>query len=130
MTLVADETSTCWGVAYQIASSSVDSVLSYLDYREKGGFRRQMVDFYTDASDGQQALQDVCVYVAENENPNYLGPAPLAEIAQQIFRSTGPSGPNTEYLVELAEGLRAIGISDEHVFSLEQHVRLLKTEER
>ena len=127
VTLVADETSTCWGAAYQVASSSVDSVLSYLDYREKGGFRRHGVDFYADTSDDQHALQGVCVYVAESEDPNYLGPASLSEIAQQIFRAKGPSGPNTEYLIELAEGLRAIGVSDEHVFSLEQQVRLLET---
>ena len=85
-------------------------------------FRRHRVDFYADTSDDQHALQGVCVYVAESENPNYLGPASLSEIAQQIFRAKGPSGPNTEYLIELAEGLRAIGVSDEHVFSLEQQV--------
>ena len=127
VTLVADETATCWGAAHQVASSSVDSVLSYLDYREKGGFRRHRVDFYANTSDDQHALQGVCVYVAESENPNYLGPASLSEIAQQIFRAKGPSGPNAEYLIELAEGLRAIGVSDEHVFSLEQQVRLLET---
>ena len=101
--------------------------MSYLDYREKGGFQRKQVDFYSDTSDNYHARLGVCVYVAGNDNPNYLGPAPLSVIAQQIFRSIGPSGPNTEYLVELAEGLRAIGVGDEHVFSLERHVRLLET---
>ncbi len=51
-------------------------------------------------------------------NPNYLGPAPLSEIAAQVRRSVGPSGPNIEYALRLAEVLRAFELEDEHVFEL------------
>ncbi len=59
------------------------------------------------------------VYVAGRDNPNYLGPAPLPEIAVQVHRSAGPSGSNREYVLRLAEALRAIRAHDAHVFDLE-----------
>ena len=69
-----------------------------------------------------QPISNTYVYVAQDDNPNYLGPAPIPEMAQQIFSSTGPSGSNQEYLTRLAESLRIMGVNDEHVFELEQHV--------
>ena len=59
------------------------------------------------------------IYVADEANANYLGPAPLEEIARQIRASHGPSGPNVEYLTRLAKALREMGAEDEHVFALE-----------
>ena len=73
-----------------------------------------------------QPISNTYVYVAQDDNPNYLGPAPIPEMAQQIFSSTGPSGSNREYLTRLAESLRIMGVEDEHVFELEQQVRALK----
>jgi cation transport regulator ChaC len=57
--------------------------------------------------------------VATPENPNYLGPASLEAIAAQVRASTGPSGPNVEYVLELARALRVMGATDEHVEALE-----------
>ncbi len=119
VTLVADTTAVCWGVAYHIAEGSFDSVLSYLDQREQGGFRRHWVQFYCGAS---EPLGNACMYVAEEDNPEYLGPAPVLDIARQIRHATGPSGSNAEYLIRLADSLRAIGVMDEHVFELERQV--------
>jgi cation transport regulator ChaC len=64
-------------------------------------------------------------YVATPENPNYLGPAPLEAIAAQVRASHGPSGANIDYVLRLAEALRAIGAEDAHVFDL---ARLLGAE--
>ena len=63
------------------------------------------------------------VYIATPDNPNYLGPAAPAAIARQVRASVGPSGPNDEYVLRLAEALRAIGARDDHVFAVEHHVR-------
>ena len=58
------------------------------------------------------------VYIATDRNPNYLGPAPVAEIADQIRRSQGPSGPNVEYALRLARALRDIDAADDHVYEI------------
>ena len=50
-----------------------------------------------------------------------VGPAPLGEIVAQVRRCRGPSGPNVEYVLRLAEALRAMGVAtseDAHVFEL------------
>ena len=39
-------------------------------------------------------------------------------IAERVRRSRGPSGSNVEYVLRLAEALRAMRASDEHVFAL------------
>ena len=55
------------------------------------------------------------VYIAtpdKAKNVNWLGPAPLAELAAQIVHAVGPSGPNTEYLYKLAAVMRQV-IQDE-----------------
>ena len=48
---------------------------------------------------------------------------PLPEIADQVVASVGPSGTNVEYVLKLAQTLRAIGAEDHHVFRLEALVR-------
>ena len=55
----------------------------------------------------------------------YLGPAPLGDIARQIVKCKGPSGCNTEYVLNLAQEMRKIapGVDDQHLFSLEGHIR-------
>lgn len=49
------------------------------------------------------------MYIASADrtaNVNWLGEAPLAELAQQIAHARGPSGPNNEYLYKLADVMR------------------------
>ena len=136
VTLVADAQSVCWGVAYQVAGESLASIFSYLDEREQGGFRRHQVDFYPRVarSDGidthAHPIPDTVVYVARDDNPHYLGPASVSEMALHIFRSRGPSGSNQDYLLRLAESLRGLGVTDAHVTELAQHVRQLETRDR
>ena len=122
VTLVAEAGALCWGVAYGVTGSSLGSVLSYLDQREQGGFQRSWMPFHGGASEPPSR---VCVYVAAGDNPEYLGPAPVSAIARQIRHATGPSGSNAEYLIRLADSLRALGVIDEHVFELERRVRRL-----
>ena len=47
---------------------------------------------------------------------------PLRRSPAQIVRSHGPSGPNVEYVLRLAEALRAMGVVDAHVFAVERLV--------
>lgn len=113
VTLVAERGARCWGMAYRVAAAERSGVLAQLDHREKGGYARHAVDVHA----GGERIAAL-VYVATSDNPNYLGPASLSEIALQVRRSHGPSGPNLEYVLRLAEALRRIGADDPHVFEL------------
>jgi cation transport regulator ChaC len=115
VTLVPKLQSICWGAAYRVAEDRSEEVFHNLDERESGGFERVGVDVtLAGAGEGISAI----TYVAPPGNPNYLGPAPTAEIAEQVIRSEGPSGHNLEYALRLAESLRTLGVEDDPVFDL------------
>lgn len=89
-------------MAYRITPE----VLAPLDVREKNGYLREKVTLtFLDAAghpDAELAPADGLIYLASDDNPAFLGDAPLAEIAQQIAQAHGPSGPNSAYLLNLA----------------------------
>eukprot|EP01083_Nonionella_stella_P012878 36347_1 len=117
VTLLPCSDSVTWGMAYRVGDSDREKVLSYLDVREKNGYSQVIVDInFPDECGSTQAL----VYIATECNVAYLGPAPVEQIADQIMKSHGPSGSNSEYLLNLAHALREIGADDSHTFSLEE----------
>ena len=58
------------------------------------------------------------IYTAGPNNPNWLGHAPLTEIAVQVIQSAGSSGKNTESVLELASVLRNMKADHPHVLDL------------
>jgi len=122
-TLEAAVDGTCWGMAYRVAAENVKPIMAALDYREKGGYSLQTVtlNFHTEEPASVEGL----VYIGTRYNPNYLGPETAERIAVQVVASTGPSGPNDEYVLRLAEALRVLGADDPHVFEIEKFVREL-----
>lgn len=116
VTLLPSAEERCWGMAYRVHPRDRDEVLERLDHREKGGYARHDVSLVF--QDGRPDVDQALVYVATPDNESYLGPAPLEAIAAQVRQSEGPSGPNDEYVLELAAALRALGASDPHVFAL------------
>jgi cation transport regulator ChaC len=115
VTLVPDAGATCHGMAYLVTPEE----FAHLDYREKNGYLRLATDIRFEDGSRTEGL----VYIATHENAAYLGPAPERDIALQIATARGPSGPNSEYLLELAKALRALGKPDPHVFEIERHLR-------
>ena len=83
---------------------------------------------YASPEDKEPILEGALCYIAtENKesNPNFLGPAPIDEIAAQIARAEGPSGPNWEYLFKLADSLEHVRESDEELFYLKETVQVI-----
>ena len=114
VTLVPDPGASCHGMAYLVTPEE----FAHLDHREKNGYLRLATDIHFDDGGSVEGL----VYIATHENAAFLGPASEADIARQIASARGPSGPNSEYLLELAKALRELGKLDAHVFEIERHL--------
>ena len=117
-----------WGVAYKIPQLEVDNVRSHLDFREKGGYIKREVVFNPDPPHPEFGTIHLHVYIGAEDNPFFLGPAPVKDIAHQIYHSIGPSGANKDYLLNLAVALRTIApqAEDDHLFALEKEVIALE----
>jgi len=115
LTLVEAAGARCVGMAYQVTPDTFE----HLDHREKNGYLRVFTPLHWLHEDGET---EGVVYLAGADNEAYLGPASDAEIAAHIARSRGPSGPNSEYLLKLAQALRDMNEHDEHVFAIEREM--------
>ncbi|KAK7195650.1 ChaC-like protein [Novymonas esmeraldas] len=152
-----DKEERVYGKAYQLPADpeKLNEIFTALDVREQGGYERLVVVLYDahPSSHQQQQQQQtgdaaaearqhdhvlhfaktegrtvVCLcYIATETNSDYLGPASLQSMAQQILECSGPSGPNREYLYKLADALREMGATDQHVFDLDALARHLET---
>jgi glutathione-specific gamma-glutamylcyclotransferase len=115
VTLVRSIGSACRGVAFRLRHEERDQVLEHLDHRERGGYRRVETDLHVSTAETVPGI----IYMAEEGNPNYLGPAPVPVIVEQIRTAKGESGPNIEYVQRLAQALRELGAEDPHVYDLD-----------
>jgi cation transport protein ChaC len=114
VTLAPEAGAVCAGMAYLITPE----VFAHLDHREKNGYLRLAIEIAFDDGGSEEGL----VYIATEDNAAFLGAAPERDIARQIAASSGPSGRNRDYLMELAAALRALGKDDPHVFAIERHL--------
>ncbi|KAJ3313759.1 Cation transport regulator-like protein 2 [Boothiomyces sp. JEL0838] len=110
-----------YGCLYKIADESKQAVFDHLDYREKGGYEMQTVKVYTN-----EGVIESYLYIADYHNDNYLGPSDLDSMAKQIGFTVGPSGNNSDYLLNLCKALREIGAEEDlHLMELEKRVMQL-----
>ncbi|GLH01198.1 Gamma-glutamylcyclotransferase [Gryllus bimaculatus] len=129
----SDPEAQVWGVAYEIAKENEELVMNHLDYREKDGYDKVSVMFYPKASDdgaSTVAPFELFIYVGSEQNKFFAGPADVNSIAKQVVSAVGPSGTNSEYVLQLALAMRKLapGIVDDHLFSLEEAVKHLQNE--
>jgi cation transport protein ChaC len=114
VTLIEQAGEICGGLAFRVEAA----VFAQLDEREKNGYLRVTTEMTFD--DGSHATG--LTYLASADNEAYLGEASEYEIAQHICGAQGPSGTNSDYLLELALALRELGLQDDHVFEIETHI--------
>lgn len=101
----------------------VPDVMAYLNKRETSSYATHKVSFYP--REKQMPSFTVLVYIGTETHPNYLGPAPITALVDQVMKSRGHSGCNADYVLQLAKVTREIApdVQDEHLFSLESKLR-------
>ncbi|XP_066939662.1 putative glutathione-specific gamma-glutamylcyclotransferase 2 [Macrobrachium rosenbergii] len=111
-----------WGIAYEIPPEEEQNVLTNLNIREQHFEHRRNLAMYS--TTGEKLKNSVLVFLGTDKPGLMLGDASVAAIAEQIAKSHGPSGPNSEYLLKLAQFMRKEipQASDDHLFELEAAV--------
>lgn len=64
------------------------------------------------------------VFIGDSSSPLFLGDAPTHEIAMQIASAEGPSGPNRDYVFQLAHFMKSNlpNVIDRHLFDIEKEL--------
>lgn len=121
-----------YGVAYKILTTDLAETFRNLNIREKCGYSMQDIIFQNSNDIGGQPIKCVCYFA--NEDNHYFSPqTDTVSLADQIWKSIGPSGTNKEYLFNACKALRDLaGNNDEylaydrHLFELEEAVKSLE----
>ena len=119
VTLLPSPSGQTGGVVYRISPTVAPAVFARLDHREQGGYAQ--VDLDVHLADARRVW--ATTYIATPDNARYLGPTSPEQIARQVVHCHGPSGPNTEYVLELARALAELGLVDDHVETVATAVR-------
>jgi cation transport protein ChaC len=112
------------GMAYRIAPSDWQAVYAYLMERE------QPTETYVEArrnvrlADGRRA--EALVFLSDVRHPQWAGALTLERQAELIAGATGLSGRNADYLADLVDHLREMGLRDR---SMEQLLALVEARE-
>ncbi|CAG8972919.1 hypothetical protein HYALB_00001339 [Hymenoscyphus albidus] len=126
-----------WGTAYRIEADKVKEVKEYLDIREINGYTVHYTTFHpaTPISRDSSTLTPTptptiktLVYIGTPDNEQFLGPQDPQKLAEHIYHSVGPSGPNIDYLLSLQVALDNLSpeSGDEHIKDLANRIRALQ----
>ena len=120
----------------------VKTTLDILNFREKGGYSLRKIPCALvhstatgasrqEADKNNNETVDVLLYIAIEGNHDFVGHETLENLAHHILKAVGPSGPNKDYLFNLAEALTDFGrISDDdknHTMELRKRVKKLQS---
>lgn len=114
-----------WGVAYRIKPEKVEEVKEYMGIREINGYSMHWIDFHP--ADGSKTVKTLA-YIGLPDNAQFVGVQDPQNLAEHIYKSEGPSGLNTEYLLKLDAALNELtpNSKDEHIHDLAERVRALE----
>ncbi|TGZ81890.1 ChaC-domain-containing protein [Ascodesmis nigricans] len=122
-----------WGTAYRVEASHVEEVKEYLDIREINGYSIHYVDVHH-TNPNSPPIRSL-VYIGTPENPQFVARERVpgeTELAEHIYKSVGPSGPNKDYLYQLHHALEDLcpDSKDNHIRSLFRKIAILEAEEK
>lgn len=115
----------CAGVLFIIPAAHREEVLTALDIREKGGYEQRWVQCHHPERADEVVSPAALCYIALPSNEEYAGPASEEAIAHHVSTCHGPSGPNSEYVIKLAECLRLLRVNDDHVYAIEAALKAI-----
>lgn len=112
----------CEGVAFRVPATEAPAVRDYLHDREMGtrSYMEAWVPLQVDGVGKVRAL----AYAIDRTHPAYARLS-LHEQAEIIAASTGPAGPNRDYLHNTAAHLRELGVHDPAMAELDDMVHAL-----
>jgi len=133
-TLLRSESPTArtYGAAYRLVGrDQIHAAMDHLNMREStlGGYILEVDQFTTLPSADSSAISPktmstipVVFYVATAENDQFTGHESLEVLALIIATSVGPSGPNRDYLFNLAKWQKEALplVEDDHLYRLEK----------
>ncbi|KAI3403408.2 hypothetical protein KGF56_003829 [Candida oxycetoniae] len=118
------------GCAYYIEPQNVEEVSKYLDIREQNGYELKTVKFYITDTDSKLyehvkvkedefgRYLDSSIYIGGLELESFVGPEDIRKTAAIIKTNVGPSGKNSEYLINLTRSIRELGCKDYYLEDL------------
>lgn len=123
LALRAQTDATCNGLALRIPDADHDEVRDYLRGREliTGAYVEEVLPVTLD--DGR--VVDALAYVIRDDHSQFAGELCSVEQARIIATAQGGRGPNADYLFNTAKHLNQIGLSDQEMDDLSEHVRRL-----
>eukprot|EP01126_Amoeba_proteus_P005627 TRINITY_DN11908_c0_g2_i1.p1 TRINITY_DN11908_c0_g2~~TRINITY_DN11908_c0_g2_i1.p1 ORF type:complete len:126 (-),score=18.71 TRINITY_DN11908_c0_g2_i1:92-469(-) len=114
-------------MVYKIDPASKVAVLQHLDFREKCGYVREVVPVHLLLPiQGKFIIESCFVYRATPDNTDFLGPVGRYELALHVLKSSGPSGPNIQYVDCLHVALTEKGFKDRHISNLMEEIKKIK----
>jgi cation transport protein ChaC len=124
LSLMADASQVCHGLAFRIDKSNVEAESTLLWRREmlRGGYQPIRAALAT-----PQGHCDALVFVGHPTHPVYNVGLSADETAAVIAAAEGHLGPNRDYLFMLSDQLSALGLQDPYVADLHQRVARLVT---
>lgn len=120
LTLI-ESTDSVWGMAYAIERAAWPEIEAALMLREQQGYARVPVEIglAADAVAGPITERVAgLLFIATGENPYFIGPESLDATAAIVQRSSGPSGPNLDYVFALETALAEMQAHDAEVAAL------------
>lgn len=111
----------CHGVAYRIAPDAVRTELDVVWRREMGAMSYRPVWVAARTPDG---IEHAIAFAVDRGHERYTPHLDLHQVARYLAHGAGPLGRCCDYLFDTIAHLRALGLRDRHLETLESMVRM------